>query len=81
MPRMWYASADGNDEFGGREEDSRGEEAKDGLAQAIERYLLAWRGLTRENVQHACREANPLLVGPRSQRRRMNESPASSPLP
>ena len=56
-------------------------EVYDSLALAIERYLCAWRSMTRENVQHAWREANPLLQGLRNQRAQQPEQPASSSLP
>ena len=53
-------------------------EVWDGLPQAIERYWRAWRGLTRENIQHAWAEANPLLRGLRSRPARPPAQPASS---
>ena len=42
-------------------------EVYDSLALAIERYLHAWRALTKDNGQHAWKEANPLLQGLRNQ--------------
>ena len=45
----------------------------DSLALAIERYLRAWRSMTRKNVQHAWREVNPLLRGLRNQRAHPSE--------
>ena len=48
-------------------------EVYDSLPLAIERYLRAWRSMTRKNAQHAWRESNPLLRGLRDWRAQQPE--------